>query len=176
MTRRPRDIGTDAERGVARWLQANGWPNAERRALRGNQDAGDITGTPGICWSVKGGATAKRAGDATVARWLAELDRQRGNARADLGVLVMQRTGYSPARAGQWWAVTRLWTITYLQLVSDRDERGMPGYTGGAVLYAVAATDPATPWMLAPARMQLADLAQLLRAAGYGTPLDEETH
>src|SRR5690606_27104000 len=50
---RSKDIGTRAETAVVRYLRANGFEHAERRALRGRQDAGDITGTPGICWEVK---------------------------------------------------------------------------------------------------------------------------
>src|SRR5690606_4660297 len=52
---KPRDTGTRAETAVVRYRRDHGWPHAERRALRGNQDAGDITGTPGVCWSVKAG-------------------------------------------------------------------------------------------------------------------------
>lgn len=33
---RPRDIGTRAETAVVAWLQAHGWPGAERRALHGS--------------------------------------------------------------------------------------------------------------------------------------------
>src|SRR5690554_3488274 len=103
--RRPRDIGTAAESAVVRYLRAHGFPHAERRALRGARDAGDITGTPGICWSVKGGQAAKDASDGLVEDWLFELERQRSHARADCGVLVLQRRGYGPERAGRWWAI-----------------------------------------------------------------------
>ena len=55
MVNKPKQIGTRAETAVARYLAANGFPHAERRTLRGREDAGDITGTPGVCWEVKGG-------------------------------------------------------------------------------------------------------------------------
>jgi len=167
--RRPRAIGTDAERAVVRYLQATGWPAAERRALRGRQDAGDITGTPGICWEVKGGDQARRASDRDVAQWLAEAERERQAADADVAVLVLQRAGVGAPRAGRWWAIVPLWAATYLQAMTDRAD-GAPAYTGGADLYAIGASDPRTPWMRAPARLLLADAVALLRAAGYGTP------
>jgi hypothetical protein len=45
--------GTAAETAVVRFLQANGYPHAERRALAGNQDRGDIAGIPGLVIEVK---------------------------------------------------------------------------------------------------------------------------
>lgn len=106
--RRPRDIGTAAETAVVRYLRAHGWPEAERRQLRGNLDAGDITGTPGICWEIKGGNAAKTASDGLVTQWLADTERERINAGARLGILVMQRAGYGPDRCYMWWAVIPL--------------------------------------------------------------------
>lgn len=163
--------GTAAETAVVRHLQANGQPLAERRAQRGIKDAGDITGTPGLCWSVKGGDAARAASDLDVSRWLGELTTQIGHAHADLGVLVLQRRGKGPANAGAWWTVMPLWTLTLLELLADVDVTGAPGYTGALDLYAAAAQDPDRPWMLAPVRMLLADVVTLLRAAGYGEPL-----
>ena len=61
MTRRPMDIGTAAESAVVKVLREHGFPHAERRALHGSIDLGDITGTPGLAWEVKGGTTAKTA-------------------------------------------------------------------------------------------------------------------
>jgi len=150
---RSKDIGTRCETAVVRYLQASGWPSAERRALRGAADAGDITGTPGICWSVKGGTAARTASDTTVDRWLTELAGQCVHAAADVGVLVMQRAGYGPARAESWTAVMRLGTaaILHVALVNPAPET----WTGGP-----------------PVRMLLGDAVRLLRTAGYGNPLE----
>ena len=38
--------GTLAESALVKFLQSAGFPNAERRALAGINDLGDITGTP----------------------------------------------------------------------------------------------------------------------------------
>jgi len=45
--------GTAAETAVVRFLQANGYPHCERRALAGAQDRGDVAGIPGLVIEVK---------------------------------------------------------------------------------------------------------------------------
>lgn len=106
MKRRAKDIGTHTETAVVRFLRDNGYPHAERRAQHGSTDLGDVTGTPGICWEIKGGTAAKTASDGQVALWLAETETERINSGADVGVLVLARSGIGPANAGRWWAVT----------------------------------------------------------------------
>lgn len=123
-----RTIGTRAETAVVNYLRDNGFPYAERRALQGALDKGDITGTPGLVWEVKGGATAMGAGELLIQRWLAEAETERVNAGAARALLVVQRKGYGPARAGYWlvyepvhtgthplaWRCMRLDTAVYL--------------------------------------------------------------
>ncbi|MEV0726028.1 hypothetical protein AB0I37_25020 [Micromonospora purpureochromogenes] len=148
MKRRPRDIGTAAESATVKYLAANGFPHAERRSLRGALDAGDITGTPAVCWEVKGGDAARTASDLTISRWMAELAAETVNAKADVGLLVVQRAGVGPGNAGRWWA-----------------------YMPAAQLVEVAGDVPAScPLPTFPVRMLLADAVTLLRAAGYGEP------
>ncbi|MGH3518820.1 MAG: hypothetical protein ACRDQ7_15660 [Haloechinothrix sp.] len=149
---RSKDIGTKAETAVVRYLQTNGWPHAERRALRGVADAGDITGTPGLAWSVKGGIAAETASDLDIIRWLGDLAKQRYNANAEHGVLVLKRRQHSAARAGTWWAVLPAWDVTHLVWPAD-------------LVYGPG--EPPNP----PCRMTLADAVGLLRGAGYGTNL-----
>src|SRR5690606_15879618 len=103
---RSKDIGTRAETAVAKYLRANGFEHAERRALRGAADAGDITGTPGICWEVK--ARKRPISDTDVAAWLAETETEAAAADAEIGVLVVRRPGVGEAHAGRWWAYMRL--------------------------------------------------------------------
>lgn len=153
MKRRPRDIGTKAETAVVRYLTANGFPHAERRSLRGQLDAGDITGTPGICWSVKGGDQARNASDLDIERWLGELATQMHHANADIRVLVMQRKAVGEANAHRWWAVMPAFQLA--DLASEPQMSAEP--------------------LNFPVRMLLADAVTLLRAAGYGTQPTEVT-
>lgn len=144
---RSKDIGTRAETAVVRYLKAYGWPSAERRALTGAQDQGDITGTPGVCWEVK--ARKKPISDLDVAGWMVETETERRNAGAVVGVLVVRRAGVGEGHAGRWWAYLSAGTLTGLAV------------EGGFVPYARLGF---------PVRMLLADAVAVLRAAGYGTP------
>jgi len=152
MTNKPKAIGTACETAVVRYLQANGFPHAERRALRGGLDAGDVTGCPGICIEIKGGEAAKSASDAQVEAWLIETETERINANAEIGLLAMQRKAVGPKNAGQWWTVIRLDHV----LSGDDSIRSSPGWPTIRDI---------------PVRMHLSDAVQLLRAAGYGNPL-----
>lgn len=150
---RPKDIGTAAESAVVRWLQTHGAPAAERRALRGVNDAGDIAGVAGVCWSVKGGKAAQRASDGQVEVWLAELETQRRHAGADVGVLVMSRAGIGGPRAGAWWAVMRLWaTSVHLRLAHVKHEQ-------------IGPVD-----LTAPVRVHLSTAWGLLQSQGVANP------
>lgn len=144
---RSKDIGTRAETAVVRYLRGAGWPHAERRALRSHQDAGDITGTPGICWEVK--ARKAPVSDQNIAEWMDETETERVNADAEIGVLVVRRPGVGEGNADRWWAYLSAGTLAGLAT------------EGGFVPYGQLAF---------PVRMLLGDAVRLLRAAGYGTP------
>jgi len=151
MTNKPKRIGTAAETAVARFLQANGFPEAERRQLRGVLDAGDITGCRHVCIEVKGGEAAKSASDGDVVAWMKEVRVETLNADAAVGFLVMQRRAVGPKNAGRWWAVLTVDTIR--RLVGD------PYYN--------------TTYYDQTVRMHLADAVHLLREGGYGDPLED---
>lgn len=150
---RSKQIGTDAEGAVVDFLKKNGWPYAERRILSGIHDKGDVTGTPGICWEVKGGAAAEGASDGQVAAWLVETERERVNAKASVGILVMKRKGIGRPRAGEWWAV--LDGGVFADLIYSRNDGGEQFEPIGI-----------------PVRAHLAGVVELLREAGYGSPRD----
>ena len=157
MVNRPKAIGTRAETAVARYAHAHGFPHADRRALAGSLDRGDILVCPGIIAEVKGGAAAETASDELIRRWLAETERERVNAGAAIAVLVTKRRGVGPQRAGQWAAWMPFWTLAHVE--------------GTA---ATAATHRARQhYRDVPVRLTLADTLTLLRAAGYGEPLAE---
>lgn len=80
--------GTSFETLTVRWLKDNGFPYAERRALHGSFDKGDITGCGPLVFECK----AKKAHD--FSGWLKETEVETTNAEADYGVLVVKRNGY----------------------------------------------------------------------------------
>lgn len=100
--------GTLAETAVARYLQQQGWPHAERRALFGSVDRGDITGTPGLVWEVKAGTTL------CIPQWMRETETERANADADIGLLVVKPKGVGVTNVPGWWTVLSLQHATWL--------------------------------------------------------------
>ena len=141
---RSKDIGTAGETAVVKVLRVSGFPDAERAALRGNQDIGDITGVGPVCFEVKSGKAAETASDGQVLAWMAELDTECVHKGADLGVLVMKRKGVGHGNADRWWAV--MW----LHDIAD---------SWTAVVYG--------PVDNIPVRMTLADACRVLLALGY---------
>lgn len=89
-----------AESAVVGYLQAHGFPYAERRSLNGALDRGDITGTIGLAWEVKYANFGLQ-----LASWLAETGVERLNAGADHGILVVKPNGLGETRVHQWYAI-----------------------------------------------------------------------
>ena len=100
--------GTSAETAVVKYLIDNGFPHAERRALTGAVDLGDITGTPCLAWEVKNHKTYK------IPAWLKETELETKNARADFGVLIVKPNGVGVTNTANWWAIMSLEQITNL--------------------------------------------------------------
>jgi hypothetical protein len=100
--------GTAAESQVVAYLR-NWWPLAERRALAGTLDRGDVAGVPDFCGEVK----ACKAFD--LAGWVDELEVERRNANARFGAVIAKRRG--TLDVGRWYAVTPL--ANYLDLLRE---------------------------------------------------------
>jgi Holliday junction resolvase len=81
--------GTETERMVVNYLLENGFSRAERRALAGVADKGDVTGIEGVCIEVKGDRSNK------VSAWKAETIKEAKNAGAGTYLLVV-RVDYKP--------------------------------------------------------------------------------
>lgn len=85
--------GTRWETALVGYLRDKGFVHAERRALTGNKDKGDLTGIPGVVIEAKSQARH------SLAEWLDEAAVERDNANADLGVVWFKRRGHtSPAK------------------------------------------------------------------------------
>lgn len=79
--------GTTWESTIVDYLRTHGAPHAERRALNGAKDRGDIAGLPGVV------IEAKAAARAELAAWLDEAEVERRNDRADIGLVWFKRRG-----------------------------------------------------------------------------------
>lgn len=118
MVNRPKQKGTAGESAVVSFLRTAGFPYAERLALQGGKDRGDVTGVPGVCWEVKA------CQEYTFSSWLTEAEVERENAKADFGIVVAKPRLVGTTRTGQWYALMylRAW-----QLLVEDAGRQCPG-------------------------------------------------
>lgn len=89
--------GTAAETAVVQWLKAEGWIYAERRALSGNLDKGDINMGAPVVIEVKDHKTI------TLSEWLRELKVEMANADVHVGCVLAKKRG--TMSVGDWYAV-----------------------------------------------------------------------
>lgn len=82
-----RSKGTAWETAVVTHLRTNGAPHAERRALGGRTDRGDIAGIPGVAIECKSAARVE------MAAWVDEAQKEAANDGADLGLVWIKRRG-----------------------------------------------------------------------------------
>ena len=93
----PRQKGTSAETAVVSFLRSHGWPYAERRALRGSADHGDVTGCPGLVWEVK-----YANGGIRMAEWMSQTLAEQRNDNAEYGILVIKPEGLGAKSVDRW--------------------------------------------------------------------------
>jgi len=101
--------GTAAETAVVKYLRQNGFPKAERRALQGNLDKGDIAGIDDVVLEVKDHKTMNLSG------WIKELEVEINNANAFTGVVVHKKRG--TLDVGEWYATMPFYM--FLDLVRE---------------------------------------------------------
>lgn len=89
--------GTAAETAVVRYLKDRDFPYAERRALHGTADKGDITGIGPIVLEVKNHKTLDLAG------WIKELEAEMKNANVNVGAVIAKKRGTTDP--GEWYAI-----------------------------------------------------------------------
>jgi hypothetical protein len=88
---RSRAAGTRWETAIVTALREHGWLHAERRAMNGNHDRGDITGIPGLV------IEAKNVRRVELAQWVDEALAERANDGADVAVVWVKRRGRTSA-------------------------------------------------------------------------------
>lgn len=94
MTNTARSRGTAWNTAIVDYLIQQGWPHAERRALNGNQDKGDVSGVIGVMIEAK---AEKRL---SLAEYIEETLVEQANAGARVGVAWIKRRGKASAGDG----------------------------------------------------------------------------
>ncbi len=98
--------GTAAETAVVKYMKAQGWVHAERRALHGNLDKGDINlGSP-VVLEVKDHAKL------SLSEWVKELKTEMDNAEVDAGAVIAKKRG--TMNVGDWYAVMPVDVLVFL--------------------------------------------------------------
>lgn len=85
--------GTRWESRVVDFLRANGFRYAERRALAGTKDLGDIVNVPGVVIECKATKTL------ALAEWVDQMVEEKENANALYGFVVFPRRSHATERA-----------------------------------------------------------------------------
>lgn len=90
--------GTRAETLLIQYLRERGWRYAERRALQGAKDRGDVAGIPGVVIEVKSAARVE------LAEWVKEARIEALNDDAPVWFVVAKANGKGQAK--DWYAIT----------------------------------------------------------------------
>jgi predicted lipoprotein len=85
--------GTTWESAVVDYLRSHGQPHAERRALTGSADKGDVSDIPGVMIECKNEKTV------TLGAYADEVKVETANAGASIGVAVVKRRNRGPGDA-----------------------------------------------------------------------------
>jgi hypothetical protein len=188
---KPRIKGTAAESAVVAYLQANGFPWAERRSLNGALDKGDLTGTPGLCWEVKVAGSGLKLGP-----WLKETEAERINSGATHGILVVKPRGLGDKSTGSWLAAMTADDFDRLRLQVEVGSTPSLSFVdvpvreyvqdsvrpGLAVTKTMSSTEVLALTFRPPGTKErpgqwyrvttLGHMTRMLRAAGYGDPYE----
>jgi hypothetical protein len=85
--------GTAWETALVEYLKVSGFPYAERRALCGTSDRGDVAGIPGVVLEAKAEKVIDLAG------YMNEVAAEKRNAGAQVGAAVIKRRSHGTDRA-----------------------------------------------------------------------------
>lgn len=121
-------MGTAVETAAVRWLQENGFPQAERIVLHGSADRGDIRlqQLPTIVAECK---RAQRGVQLTP--WMRELAVEVANAGAEKGLLIAKQRGVGDKTVCRWFSAMwyehfhQMWEL-HINTASRRETREVP--------------------------------------------------
>lgn len=101
---KPKQKGTQAESDVVRWGKKHEFYAAERLALSGVNDRGDVRIATGVMVQVKDGYTdRKEPTDYQIDSWLKETEEQRRRGEFEVALLVHKRFGKGDPDEWRWY-------------------------------------------------------------------------
>lgn len=117
MTNKPKILGTTWETAVVNYLRDRLYPNAERRALSGGLDKGDIINAGPYVWE------CKNTKEISLASGMDEVNVEISNAKVEFGFLIVKRRRKS---TGDAYAVMSLQQLCDLLQSVDPNLQGGP--------------------------------------------------
>jgi hypothetical protein len=102
--------GWIGEAPVAAYLIKRGFYRAYRLRAHGSMDKGDIGGIDDVAIEIKNHGTY------SLATWMKETFREKTNAGAKLGALVIKPKGVGPASVEKWWVMMTMEDFTQLMI------------------------------------------------------------
>lgn len=105
VTNKPKQKGTAAETAVVQWAKKHEFYQAERLALYGTLDRGDVRIASGVMAQVKDGYTKdrKEPTDFQIDGWLKETEKQRQRGEFEIALLVHKRFGKGDPDEWRWY-------------------------------------------------------------------------
>lgn len=155
--------GTKGESAVVKAARAHEFPDAERLALAGAHDMGDVRLCRSVVVEVKSGKAAEQASVQLIEDWLHESETERVNANADFCLLVTKKAGKGYDNAHTWngWMYFRDYLALSLSTNGRRSSDEMAEYFDGSMSAAIV-------------HMSFADYLLLFRHAGYPDAVSSE--
>lgn len=105
-------MGTSHETAIQRWLRSNGWPYAERRALKGAHDEGDLRLSERIPFVIEAKSAKSTTDRASLGTFVKELKVEVENASADAGAVVFKKRGTTDV--GEYYAILPVYMLNEL--------------------------------------------------------------
>lgn len=108
-------MGTAHESAIKLWLQAHGWPYADRRRLNGAADLGDLQLSERIPFIIEAKTAKKTTERATLGTFVKELEAEVINSKSEAGAVVFKKVGTTDV--GEFYA---LMPVKYLNVLLEK--------------------------------------------------------
>jgi len=104
MVNKSKKIGTAAESAFVKYCKQRGYQDAERIALAGFNDRGDVRINKRVMAEIKSGDRAEAASHKQIEIWLLDTIKEQLAGGWAYSVLITKRHGAGLSNVGEWWA------------------------------------------------------------------------